>query len=470
MKSKKLVLALSIAAIALTPLSFLLYKTINKDDDVERTQSFEQSELGRFLKLEEEYQAKITGFNPENYKLPKANPSIANEVGGCKNGFGGSLPKIHKGMFDEALYSFNAEKVKTDIEDQFGYSPYVNSFVLVGDILFKQPLDLFDRKLITSESLFRNFSDLRVVIGNKSYKNSYSTMESKFGFPQSYVQQQAGNVVSFSAFNDQCDKGIAPYNITFKKFDLSRLPIASILSANYQTSLYHGANGLYNHTSKSTDFVSETFLEWVQSNNRAYLDILKNKNDYLFPDGAYVYFPVKYNNKREVVTVDFKAEPLNLTLNQLKAKFSKEYSVPLNEIFIVEEKLGDFKVLKFVKSLSLEKFTDVAIAQKDDKFYLAKWDMPIDYEIAGTEFERSKLVLFNQTAMGAALNIFKAKYQGKQLDIGTENEQLEEKYLELSSPDAQAELERKKEEILKTMNMVKERSSNKIEDNTIPMK
>lgn len=391
-----------------------------------------KTELEILNQKEKEYQLKITSFDPKNYNLPKSNLANAVETGGCKFGFGGDMPKLHQGMFSEPLYALDAEKVQTQAVDEFGYAPYVNSYAVIGDILFRKPLDLFDRKLITTDELARNYSDNRIVIGNKSFKNSYRTMESKFGFPQSYLVQQTGNVATFASFNDDCNKNLGIKHLTFMKVDLTGLPISSLLSTTYQTSLYHGLNGLYNHTRKSPDFISSNFLEWVQSNNRAYLNIVNNPDLQTFPKNSYLYVMKGYENRDETVSIDFKSEPVDLTLDQWKLEVSKSSKVPLAEITFVEEEFKDFKIVKVARVNDLAQLSPYAIAIKDGKKYIANWEIPDKFEIQGNEPERHRMVFMNLDALSAALTVFKSHYQGAQLDIGTDKQEMDAKVMSLN--------------------------------------
>lgn len=396
--------------------TYLQYKS-NKE--VEPVLSTEEFNIQEKIKLENEYQLKITRFNPDQYDLPSTNLANRIEINKCINGFGGEMSKIHHGMFSEPLYALDAEKIETNLSGEFAYSPYVKSYNVVGDILFQKPLDLFDRKLITFESLGRNFSDIRTIVGTREYKNSFSTMESKFGFPQSYLVQQSGGVADFSTFNNQCEKKIGRKNVTFKKVNLSNLPISFLLAANYQTTLQHGVNGLYNHTSKNTYHVSGNFLEWVQSNNRAYQYILNN-NDFKFKEGSYIYLPIKYQNFSDLVRVDFKSPPIGKTLEEIKREVSEKKMIPLDHIYIVEEKLSDYSVIKFTEEKSLEPIDNLAFALRDGEIYQATWEQPGEIQIESPHFA-SGLVLMNNEALFSALTVFKGVYQGMSLDLNTDN-------------------------------------------------
>lgn len=410
---------------------FLAAKHLDQQQQEFNKQNREKQKIDPYALQEKAYQEKITSFNPKNYKLPSPNLSNANEQGGCKFGFGGNMPAIATGMFSETLYLLDAEKISTEIADEFAYAPFVQSYYVVGDILFRKPLDLFDRKIITADELSRNYSDSRLIIGNQAIKNSYQTMESKFGFPQSYLMQQAGSIASFSAFNDNCEKGIAVKEVTYTKVDLSGLPISSLLSATYQTSLYHGLNGLYNHTRKSPDFVSENFLEWVQSNNRAYLSIINNESKVTFPKGAYLYAIKSYINKNETVRVDFKQAPIDITVDEWKQQVAKQTNTPDSQITLIEEKYNDFKIIKIAKIDDLSPLSKFALAQKDGKFYLAQWELPESIEVQGNEPDRSQMVLINLDALSPVLSLLKSYYQGSQVDIGTDNANLDQKVREL---------------------------------------
>lgn len=422
-------------AVLITACAVWLPKVMqDKDSAVEAP----KTEYEVFKEKEKEYQLKITGFDPKNYNLPKSNLANAVEEGGCRFGFGGRMPNLHQGMFSEPLYALDAEKIQTEFDGEFGYAPFVNSYTVIGDILFKKPLDLFDRKLVTIGELTRNYSDQWLVSGNKAFKNSYITMESKFGFPQSYLVQQAGNVATFASFNDDCNKNIGVKHVTFEKVDLSGLPISALLSTTYQTSLYHGLNGMYNHTRKSPDFVSPNFIEWVQSNNRAYLNIVNNPDLQKFPKNSFLYVMKRYENKEELVNIDFKSEPVDVTLDKWKLDVAQATKVPLSEITFVEEVFKDFKIVKLARIGDLAQLSPYAMVIKDGKNYLASWEVPAKFEVQGNEPDRHRMVFMNLQALSSALTIFKSHYQGAQLDIGTDKEGMDEKMLRLNERDAGA--------------------------------
>lgn len=429
LKNKTFLIATTCSTTALIASSFFWIPELTKDKA--KTEDQPKTELEILKNKEKEYQLKITTFNPKNYTLPKSNLANAVEHGGCKFGFGGDMPKLYPGMFSEPLYELDAEKIQTEEAGEYGYAPYVNSYTVIGDILFRKPLDLFDRKIITTDELTRNYSDNRIVIGNKSFKNSYRTMQSKFGFPQSYLVQQTGEVATFAAFNDDCNKNVGIKNLTFMKVDLSGLPISSLLSTTYQTNLYHGINGLYNYTRKSPDFVSPSFLEWVQSNNRAYLNIVNDPKLMKFPKNSYLYVIKSYENRDESVSIDFKSKPIDLTLDQWKLEVSKVSKVPLSEITFVEEQFKEFKIIKVARVKDMAQLSPIALAIKDGKKYAANWEIPDKFEIQGNEPDRHRMVFMNLQALSAALTVFKSHYQGEQLDIGTDKEGMDEKVASL---------------------------------------
>lgn len=404
-------------------------------------------EAKKFIEKDIIYQEKITSMNFDNYDVPKSKLSNIVENSKCTNGFGGQMPSIQNGIFNEPLYALDAEKIPTD-NGGSAYAPYVNAYYVVGDILFKKPLDLLDRKVITYEQLTRNFSDSRVIIGNKSFKNSYSTMESKFGFPQAYVKQQAGLVVSLSAFNDACIKDVGGRNIHFDRIDLSGMPITSLLSSKYKTSLFHGVNGLYNYTDKSPDFVSAAFLDWIHSNNLIYQNLISNRMKHVFPHGAYMFVPVKYQILQEVVTVNFKSEGIEAKLQEIQNQIAKENDLNAKDITFVKEEFKDFLIYKPVKTLNYEKLTNYALAEKEGKLFITTWELPVTVNVNGLEPDRSNLVVMNQIALKSALEVIKSNYQGKKFDIGTINENLDINAIKAQSPESVGDLQKKKDEML----------------------
>ena len=406
-------------------------------------------ETQKLLEEDKAYQEKITSFDFAKYPEVKANLANAESQDKCVNGFGGHMRKIQQGIFSEPLYSLNAEKLETD-NGGFGYAPYVNAYYVVGDILFKKPMDYFDRQIITYEQLTRNFADSRAIIGNTAFKNSYSTMESKFGFPQAYLKQQAGLIVGLSAFNDGCVKDVGLRNIHFDRVDLSGIPVTALFSSKYRTALFHGMNGLYNYTDKTPDFVSPDFLDWIHSNNLIYQNLVNQRDKYLFPRGSYLFVPVKYDVQQEIVTVNFKDEPLNIKLNTILTDIAKQNQLQPTDITFVEEEFNDFKIHKPVRKKDLEKVVNFAIAEKNGKLFYATWELPTTINITGLEADRSNLVLMNATALQYALGVIKSNYQGKKFDVGTANQNLDIKSVEAQSPEALKDIENKKQ-ILKQL-------------------
>lgn len=410
------------------------------------------SELSELVQREADHQVKVTTFDRSRYEMPKANPSTGDENIVCKNGFGGRLPYLHQGMFNEPLYFFDAEKAGTDIEGKFGYAPFVSAYYVVGDILFNKPLDLFDRQLVNSRSLHRNFSKIQIISEPHTVQNSYAAMESKYGFPHAYLAQQAGGVVSFTAFNDACEKGVAQKNISYKKVDLSGLPISSILSANYNTTLHHGANGLYNFTEKTTNFVSENFLDWIQSNNRAYQSILNELDRVKFAKGSYLYLPTEYQNVKEVVYIDFNLPIHGFNEQQWREDIASQNNLALDEVEFAEEHNSGIRYLKPFMGSTMQPLGEHIAAHKDGKWFVGKWELPNSTTLTGNEPYRNQLVLMNETAMASAISLFKARYQGSQLDLNTENEDLELRYAKATSEQAEADLAEQKQTLLKALN------------------
>ena len=382
--------------------------------------------LEEFQRQDADYQKKITSFDRNMYDMPISALSRVTKSEACINGIGGGLPEIFPGLFDEPLFHLDAESIETERSGEYAYAPYVLAYVAVGDILFKKPMDFFDRKIITEEQLSRNFSDLRSIIGTRVYKNSYQTMEHKFGFPQAYINQQAGSTATLTAFNNSCVKNVGKQNLNFRKVDLSGTPVYQLLSAKYNTTLHHGINGLYNYSSSTTDFVSPNFLNWVKSNNRVYLEILRGKA--LFPKGSVIYIPSTVEMMDETVLVDFKLQPLQLTKDDWIKQLAKEQSISLIDVSYTVEDFPEFTIYKPIKKSTGDRISTMVLIEKDGKVYAGDWKLPSKSSITGDEPDRNNLVLMNETALTASLNLFKSAYQGLQLDIGTENENLDTRY------------------------------------------
>lgn len=190
----------------------------NHEEGSETTSLDDDPDVNAYKVLDAKFQSQVTSFDKSKYTMPKTNLASKVEMGSCTNGFGGAMPNIYQGVYSEPLFNFDAEIIPTDHEGVYGYAPYVNAYYVVGDILFRQPQDFFDRELVTFDQLNRNFTDNRVIVGNRSYKNSFQRMESKYGFPTAYLQQQSGNIATLSAFNDGCVKGVGVKEITFAKW------------------------------------------------------------------------------------------------------------------------------------------------------------------------------------------------------------------------------------------------------------
>lgn len=457
--SKKNILAIIIVLLLISFIviifwlfSFILDKDRSKKAGVSEDISVnypetDDPEAKKFIEKDIVYQEKITSLNFNNYDMPKSKLSNSEENNKCTNGFGGQMSSIQNGVFNEPLYALDAEKIATDNGD-FAYAPYVNAYYVVGDILFKKPLDLFDRKIITYEQLTRNFSDSRVVIGDKSFRNSYGTMESKFGFPQAYLKQQAGLIVSLSAFNDDCIKNIGGRNIHFDRIDLAGKPITSLFSSKYKTSLFHGVNGLYNYTDKTSDFVSVEFLDWIHSNNLIYQNLINNRMKNVFPQGSYMFVPVKYQILQEVVTVNFKAQHVEAKLQEILSRIAQENDINVKDASFAKEEFKDFTIYKPVKTSDYSKIANYALAEKDGKIYLTTWELPVSISISGLEPDRSNLVMMNDIALKSALETIKSNYQGKKFDVGTINENLDIAALKSQTPEAIESLQDKKDMML----------------------
>ncbi len=423
MSSKKV----STSLIAATSLLFIVgsiggYVFVTKDDnsDVPAPASLnENPEVKQYKKLEDEHQAKITTFDESKYTIPKSNLANKVELTKCVNGFGGMMPKLYAGVYSEPLYNLDAEVIPTNIEGTYGYSPYVNAYYVVGDILFRQPQDYFDRSLITLPQLTRNLTDTRVIIGDRSYKNSYQRMESAYGFPTAYVKQQSGNITTLSAFNNACVKGVGQREITFSKIELAGMPISSVFSSYYQTSQYHGANGLYSVTKSTPDFVGANFLEWLQSNNKIWLSLINDPERTVFPKGAVMYIPKNYNNKDEVLTVDLSDRVQGSLADWKKAVETQNY-LTSGQVTYVEEKFKEYKILKAVTTLDMSSLgAAIAVGDKGD-LHPVIWDLPVTKSIDGNEPQRSNLVMFNMPALKSIITLTKSRYQGAQLDYQIE--------------------------------------------------
>lgn len=424
--------------------------------------------LAEFQRQDAEYQKRITSFNRDQYDMPVAALSRVPKNETCTNGIGGQLPEILPGMFDAPLYHLDAESVETEIDGEYAFAPYVTAYAAVGDILFKKPLDFFDRKIITQEELTRNFSDLQTVIGTRAFKNSFQTMEHKSGFPQAYISQQAGSTVTLTAFNNTCVKGVGEQNMSFRRVDLSGTPIYQLLSAKHSTTLHHGMNGLYNYTVSTPDFVSSEFFKWAKSNNRVYLEILKGKA--VFPKGSIIYIPSTVEQTEETVTVNFKAAPLSITKDTWLKELAKEQRISIMDVSLIAESFPEFTIYKAIKNSTGDRISEMVVIEKDGKVYAGEWRLPSKSNISGDEPDRNNLVLMNETALKASLDLFKSSYQGAKVDVGTENENLDVRYEKAQSEGDRAANQYK--EIMKYAGPAQAESKvdNSLETNTIPLK
>lgn len=407
----------------------------NQDEQSESISLDDDPDVNAYKVLDAEFQSKVTSFDESKYKMPITNLASKVEMGSCTNGFGGAMPNIFQGVYSEPLYNFDAEILPTDHEGVYGYAPYVNAYYVVGDILFRQPQDFFDRKIITFDQLNRNFTDTRIIVGNRSYKSSFQRMESKYGFPTAYVQQQSGNIATLSAFNDGCVKGVGVKEITFAKVDLSGKTVNSIFSSYFQTSSYHGANGLYSVTNSTPDFVGAQFLDWMRSNNKIWLSIINDPENTVFPKGSVMYLPKAFKAKEEILTVNLSSS-LDGTLTDWKRQVEEQTSLSGNAIRYVEEKFPDFTLIKAVKLQDLSPLNMVVAVDTKGQLHPAVWELPVTRMIDGTEQQRANLVMFNLAATKQILTLTKSRYQGKQLDASTENENLNLKSITMTSPKA----------------------------------
>lgn len=418
----------------------------NQDERSESTSLDDDPDVNAYKIRDAEFQSQVTSFDETKYTMPKANLASKVEMGSCTNGFGGAMPNLYQGVYSEPLYNFDAEIIPTDHEGIYGYAPYVNAYYVVGDILFRQPQDFFDRKLITVDQLNRNFTDTRMIVGNRSYKNSFQHMESKYGFPTAYVQQQSGNIATLSAFNDGCVKGVGIKEITFAKVDLSGKTVKSIFSSYFQSSSYHGINGLYSVTTSTPDFVGAQFLDWMRSNNKIWLSVVNDPENTVFPKGSVMYLPKAFKAKEEILTVNLSSS-LEGNLTDWKREVEQQTTLSSNAITYVEEKFPDFTLIKAVKLQDLSPLNMVIAIDNAGKLHPAVWDMPVTRMIDGTEQQRANLVMFNLVATKKILTLTKSRYQGKQLDVSTENENLNLNTVKMNSPKAKERQDDLKKEL-----------------------
>ena len=451
MKNRKTALLILFSFVCLSLLIALCLYGINttKQNNEERNKTTsldDDPDVNAYKVLDAEFQSQVTSFDETKYTMPQTNLASKVEMGSCTNGFGGAMPNIYQGVYSEPLYNFDAEIIPTDHEGIYGYAPYVNAYYVVGDILFRQPQDFFDRKLVTFDQLNRNFTDNRMIVGNRSYKNSFQRMESKYGFPTAYLQQQSGNIATLSAFNDGCVKGVGVKEITFAKVDLSGKPVKSVFSSFFQTGSYHGANGLYSVTNSTPDFVGAQFLDWMRSNNKIWLSIVNDPENTVFPKGSIMYLPKTFTAKEEILTANLSSS-LEGNLTDWKRDVEQRTALSSNAITYVEEKFPDFTIIKAVKLQDLSPLNMAIAVDNAGNLYPASWDMPVTRKIDGTEQQRANLVMFNLAATKQILTLTKSRYQGKQLDASTENENLNINTVKMNSPKAKERQDDLKKEL-----------------------
>lgn len=432
---KILSLIVGFTGIAITALYFPIHSDINKNTEADITASEPEPtnpELEAYKTKQAIYEAQVTSFSRKDYELPETSLSSSVGEGKCIGGLGGKMQVIHSGMFSEPLYNLDAEKLPTDIEGKYTYIPYVNAFTVRGDTLFKKPLDFFNRKMLTTQQLNRNISDSRVIINTVSVKNSFQNMETRFGFPVAYLEQQAGNTNTLSIFNDPCIKSFGRSQFTYKKIDLSGRKLTDMLSMVYTTKTYQTINGLSSFIENSTDYVGQNFAEWMKGNNNIYLSMLSDKNA-VFPKGSFFYIPEKFTVNDEVIYVNFDK---NLTPYKNKEEWAKanlETGRSLNDLEFVSEPFKEFIVYKLLDKTTHEPVSTNVLIEKQHKFYIGNWQLPNTYQVNQETQNRNEMVYFNLTAIESMLNYFKKKTQGSQLDIGTENERLEERRYETNT-------------------------------------
>lgn len=473
MKEKRTKLLFTILCIVIGLIVSLVAYALKNQDQNKNSQNQTNSldddpDVNSYKKLDADFQIQVTSFDESKYNMPKANLASKVEMGSCTNGFGGAMPNLYQGVYSEPLYNFDAEVIPTNVEGVYGYAPYVNAYYVVGDILFRQPQDFFDRKLITFDQLNRNFTDTRLIVGNRSYKSSFQRMESKYGFPTAYLQQQSGNIASLSAFNDGCVKGVGVKEITFAKIDLSGKPVKSIFSSYFQTSTYHGANGLYSVSNSSPDFVGGTFLDWMRSNNKIWLSIVNDPDNTAFPDGSVMYLPKGFKSKDEVLTVNLSSK-LDGDLTDWKREVEQRTNISNHGITYVEEKFPDFKLIKAVKTQDLSPLNFVIAVGKSGTLHSATWEMPVSRVIDGTEQQRANLVMFNLEATKQILTLTKSRYQGKQLDQSTDNEDLNLNTVKMNTPQAKERQDALKQELTQNYKQLEKSGFKPTEEIDIPI-
>lgn len=388
-----------------------------------------QTEEDKYQEKQQAYEKRVTTFTAKDYETPINVLSSSTGTGKCIGGLGGNMQIIHSGMYDEPLYNLDAEKLETDISGKYAYIPYVNAFIVRGDTLFKKPLDWFNRDVLTTQQLTRGLSDSRIIVDNISAKSSFTNMESRFGFPLAYLVQQAGNTATLSLFNDPCIKNLGTTDFTYKKIDLSGRKFTDMLSMVYTTQSYPSANGLSNYTSQSSDYVGENFAEWVKSNNNIFLRMLSDKNG-VFPEGSFFYVPQKFKVSKETIHLNLNDKVTQFKSKEEWAKSLLQSGQSIDDFEFVPEKFEEFTVYKLISHKNSEPVTQTVIAEKDKSLYWGTWQLPNEYAVDETTLNRNQMVFFNLKAVEALVNYIKKNTQGSQLDIGTQNENLQERFIQ----------------------------------------
>lgn len=365
----------------------------------------------------DEYENKITSFDLTRYEIDKPNPIQEDLSAKCLNGFGGQSNKIHKGMFSENLFALDAETALTD-SGYVGYLPYVKSYTLIGDILFEKHFDGFDRNVITSPQLTRGFSDIQIFDNKKSVHNKFTTMESRFGFPMNYIKQQAGQVVTFSDYNNDCDKNFRVIDRTYEKVNLGNRPISDVLTADFTNTSHHGTNGIYSVTTSNYHYIPENMVKYLQANQNFYKYL--SGNTWRFPEGSYMYVPKELNAITESVRVDFNAtNKITIPIDDYAKELGILHNNNEQSVVFVEEKTDGFIVLKphtVPGGKPLHNYGALVI--KGDSAYVAEWTPKGKANVSKHDVGASYATMYNDKAITYLVGAIKKNYQGKKLDKG----------------------------------------------------
>lgn len=371
----------------------------------------------------DEFEKRITSFDLANYNIDKPNP-IQEEVSAkCVNGFGGKSNKIYSGIFSENLYSLDAEKALTQT-GYVGYLPYLKAYTLIGDILFEKHIDGFDRNAVTSAQLTRGFSNLQIFDGGRTVSNKFSTMESKFGFPVNYVKQQAGQIVTFADYNNDCEKNIRVIDRKYKKVSLGNRPIGDVLTGEFLNTSHHGTNGVYTVTTVNYHYLPENIINYLQSNQSIYKVI--SGNTWRFPEGAYLYVPDELNAISDTVRVDMsKANEFNGTLAEYENEMGLVNNNDKSSIKLVEEVVNGYRILKpYSVPLGTPLHHLGAVVIKDKKIFIAEWTPKGKATVSEKEYGSNYATMFNDKAITYLMTAIKQNYQGKKLDKGQDWEDM----------------------------------------------